>query len=73
MTDLRIKAEGVSPLEALQYVAQVVREGYISESAGRPHYCWATVFPRDGVTVIVNRKRRDGAADSFNVYRGGTP
>jgi hypothetical protein len=70
MTDIRIKVEDdIRPYDALCLVARVVSEGFISESAGRPHYCWATVFPKIGAAVVVARKRRDGAADSFVVYR----
>jgi hypothetical protein len=65
---IRIKCEGVGHLEALERVVEVVEYGLVSESSGRRHYCWATTF-HDDIVVVVTRKRRENAADSFTVYR----
>ena len=61
-----ISYEGVSESEAVLYVHRVIYEGRISESSGIKHYCWHTEF-KDGTSVSVRRKHREGAADSFIV------
>jgi hypothetical protein len=60
--------EDIGPGRAVWYVQKVMDHGLVSEAAGIPHYCWATKFA-DGISVVVQRKRQLGAADSFIVYR----
>lgn len=58
----------VNPAWALEKVAEVIRQGRISEAAGIPHYCWVTVFKMTGLVVSTRRKRSKTSADSFVVY-----
>jgi len=46
--------------------AEAVEEGYVSEAAGVPHYCWGTVF-KDGRKVFTHRKKKGQRSDSFVV------
>jgi hypothetical protein len=66
---IHIDDDSIDDLEAVTRVRQVMEEGYVSEAAGIPHYCWATVW-RNGTTVAATRKRTKDAADSFRVWRG---
>lgn len=52
---------------AMDRVADVIREGRVSEAGGIHHFCWVTVF-KDGLTVAVRRKRKPDSPDSFSIY-----
>ena len=54
--------------EALDHVRKVVEGGRVSEARGRKQFCFVTVFD-DGCKVYARELKRDGAADSFKVWR----
>ena len=59
--------DGISDEDAITAVKQVVAEGRVSQAAGIPHYCWATVFTARNLVVAVRRKKTNASADSFIV------
>ena len=56
----------IEPAEALAKVLLVVENGFVSEAAGVPHYCWGTVF-KDGRKVFARQKKKGQRSNSFRV------
>jgi len=53
--------------KAIAFVYDVIQNGKISETAGRKHYCHATVWHKSGhVVLVINRKE---GLNTFYIYK----
>ena len=60
--------DSMHPVDSVEYIMDVVKQGQISVAAGVPHFCWATTF-KDGTTVWTRRKKKGQTSDSFRVMQ----
>lgn len=59
----------IDPLDAMDVVRAVIKEGKISTSGGVAHYCWVTTFVTLEISVITKRKKKGQGSDSFRVTK----
>ena len=57
--------DDINPIRAMHLLHTVMMSGKISESAGVPHYCFASMFY--DAKVFTRRKKKGQLADSFIV------